>query len=137
MENKERTSSPHFHAMFPHIEQSGIVSYLPSVMSESPCKLRFWRVQSPQRAVGRVAEGAPLLREYGYKTPIEGSNPSLSAKLLSPPSAGSIIWWTERSDENPLVRQIAMNTQIDKKNQNPHISLKNRGNTLWQGRRSP
>src|SRR5919106_708257 len=28
---------------------------------------------------GRVAEGAPLLREYGSKTPIEGSNPSLSA----------------------------------------------------------
>ncbi len=78
VENKERTSSPHFHAMFPHIEQSGIVSYLPSVMSKSPCKLRFWRVQSPQRAVGRVAEGAPLLREYGL-TLIEGSNPSLPA----------------------------------------------------------
>jgi hypothetical protein len=31
-----------------------------------------------------VAEGAPLLREYGYKTPIEGSNPSLSAKLKRP-----------------------------------------------------
>ena len=29
---------------------------------------------------GRVAEGAPLLREYGL-TPIEGSNPSLSAKI--------------------------------------------------------
>ena len=31
------------------------------------------------RRDGRAAEGAPLLREYGYKTPIEGSNPSLSA----------------------------------------------------------
>ena len=28
---------------------------------------------------GRVAEGAPLLREYGVKSSIEGSNPSLSA----------------------------------------------------------
>ncbi len=27
-----------------------------------------------------MAEGAPLLREYGFKKPIEGSNPSLSAK---------------------------------------------------------
>ena len=28
---------------------------------------------------GRAAEGAPLLREYGVKSSIEGSNPSLSA----------------------------------------------------------
>ena len=28
---------------------------------------------------GREAEGAPLLREYGVKNFIEGSNPSLSA----------------------------------------------------------
>ena len=27
-----------------------------------------------------MAEGAPLLREYGVKSPIEGSNPSLSAR---------------------------------------------------------
>ena len=26
-----------------------------------------------------MAEGTPLLREYGFKKPIEGSNPSLSA----------------------------------------------------------
>ncbi len=31
------------------------------------------------RRVGRVAEGAPLLREYGVNSSIEGSNPSLSA----------------------------------------------------------
>ena len=31
--------------------------------------------------VAESAEGAPLLREYGYKTPIEGSNPSLSANF--------------------------------------------------------
>jgi hypothetical protein len=31
---------------------------------------------------GRVAEGAPLLREYGVKSSIEGSNPSLSASQL-------------------------------------------------------
>ena len=30
----------------------------------------------------RVAEGAPLLREYGVLSPIEGSNPSVSAKYL-------------------------------------------------------
>ena len=29
---------------------------------------------------GRVAEGAPLLREYGANNSIEGSNPSLSAR---------------------------------------------------------
>ncbi len=31
------------------------------------------------RRDGREAEGAPLLREYGAYTSIEGSNPSLSA----------------------------------------------------------
>lgn len=31
------------------------------------------------RRGGRVAEGAPLLREYGVKNSIEGSNPSLTA----------------------------------------------------------
>ncbi len=34
------------------------------------------------RRGGRAAEGAPLLREYGGKTSIEGSNPSLSAKSM-------------------------------------------------------
>ncbi len=38
------------------------------------------------RRGGRVAEGAPLLREYGVK-PIEGSNPSLSA---SPGGTGAV-----------------------------------------------
>ena len=37
-------------------------------------KNKFWRG-------GRVAEGAPLLREYRL-IPIEGSNPSLSAILI-------------------------------------------------------
>gem|GEM_PF-6504986 len=36
-------------------------------------------VRHQDRRGGRVAEGAPLLREYGVKSPIEGSNPSLSA----------------------------------------------------------
>ena len=36
------------------------------------------------RRAGRVAEGAPLLRVYRF-TPIEGSNPSLSAILLKNP----------------------------------------------------
>ena len=30
---------------------------------------------------GRAAEGAPLLREYGVYSSIEGSNPSLSASF--------------------------------------------------------
>lgn len=30
-----------------------------------------------------MVEGAPLLRAYRGKTPIEGSNPSLSANMLS------------------------------------------------------
>ena len=34
------------------------------------------------RRDGRAAEGAPLLREYGVKSSIEGSNPSLSASIL-------------------------------------------------------
>jgi hypothetical protein len=37
---------------------------------------------------GRAAEGAPLLREYGVNSSIEGSNPSLSAILKKPPSGG-------------------------------------------------
>ena len=35
------------------------------------------------RRDGRVAEGAPLLREYGVKSSIEGSNPSLSGISLN------------------------------------------------------
>ena len=35
------------------------------------------------RRDGREAEGAPLLREYGLKRSIEGSNPSLSAIPLT------------------------------------------------------
>tara|TARA_B100000029_G_scaffold449680_1_gene473071 strand:+ start:1346 stop:1645 length:300 start_codon:yes stop_codon:yes gene_type:complete len=32
--------------------------------------------------MAELAEGARLLSEYGNKTPIEGSNPSLSARML-------------------------------------------------------
>lgn len=34
------------------------------------------------RRRGRVAEGAPLLREYRVYSSIEGSNPSVSAIIL-------------------------------------------------------
>ena len=34
------------------------------------------------RRLAREAEGAPLLREYGVKSSIEGSNPSVSATRL-------------------------------------------------------
>jgi hypothetical protein len=37
---------------------------------------------------GRVAEGAPLLREYRVCSPIEGSNPSVSAKYRLYPING-------------------------------------------------
>jgi hypothetical protein len=43
-----------------------------------PLKEKHWRD-------GRVAEGAPLLREYGVNSSIEGSNPSLSAIKKSSP----------------------------------------------------
>src|SRR5690606_18793563 len=39
------------------------------------------RRSRPIRRVARVAEGAPLLREYRVYSSIEGSNPSLSAIL--------------------------------------------------------
>ena len=39
---------------------------------------------SALRRCGRVAEGAPLLREYRVCSPIEGSNPSVSATLRLP-----------------------------------------------------
>jgi hypothetical protein len=41
---------------------------------------RTWQFAVTWRG-GRVAEGAPLLREYGVYSLIEGSNPSLSANL--------------------------------------------------------
>ena len=44
---------------------------------------------SPRRRVARVAEGAPLLREYRVKSLIEGSNPSLSASLAKSRYASS------------------------------------------------
>ena len=39
-----------------------------------------------------MAEGAPLLREYGVKSPIEGSNPSLSANHENPRLARGFFW---------------------------------------------
>lgn len=58
-----------------------------------PVAARFERLPAPAGAAinralrtgGRVAEGARLERVYGCK-PIEGSNPSLSARAPSPPS---------------------------------------------------
>jgi hypothetical protein len=51
-----------------------------------------------------VAEGAPLLREYGFKKPIEGSNPSLSARNRKAPRCGVFLFLLERPGENPLSR---------------------------------
>ena len=42
------------------------------------------------RRGGRVAEGAPLLREYAVYSGIEGSNPSLSAANLRVRSPGAV-----------------------------------------------
>src|SRR5688572_32593068 len=39
------------------------------------------RIRFRSRSDAREAEGAPLLREYGVKSSIEGSNPSVSARF--------------------------------------------------------
>ena len=44
---------------------------------------RYPRIPSPGEMAEQV-EGAPLLREYGVNSSIEGSNPSLSAKFTLP-----------------------------------------------------
>ena len=51
-----------------------------------PCRRLLWRRSDPvsfraRRRLAREAEGAPLLREYGVKSSIEGSNPSVSASF--------------------------------------------------------
>ena len=51
-----------------------------------------------------MAEGAPLLREYGFKKPIEGSNPSLSARKKSARYQRAFCFLLERPGENPLSR---------------------------------
>ena len=44
-----------------------------------------------------MVEGAPLLRAYGGKTSIEGSNPSLSAKYKTGPCA-PFLYFTDTGD---------------------------------------
>ncbi len=53
-----------------------------------------------------MAEGAPLLREYGFKRPIEGSNPSLSARQsrLRQGSLSEIFYLKKQT--RPDVRRI-------------------------------
>ncbi len=46
----------------------------PAAASMYPCARN-------QGEMAELVEGAPLLREYGVKSPIEGSNPSLSANF--------------------------------------------------------
>ncbi|MCG8070735.1 MAG: hypothetical protein N0C86_02000, partial [Candidatus Thiodiazotropha taylori] len=58
---------------------------------------------------GRAAEGAPLLREYGVNSSIEGSNPSLSAikkRVLN--RAPFFLWRRERLDSNPSFERNAV-----------------------------
>jgi hypothetical protein len=50
-------------------------------------KIRHSRVLDNPGEMAELAEGAPLLREYGVYSSIEGSNPSLSA-IFSPQSFG-------------------------------------------------
>ena len=47
-----------------------------------------------------MAEGGALLRRYTAYTRIEGSNPSLSAKLKRTP-CGSVLIWRSAEDEKP------------------------------------
>ncbi len=58
---------------------------------------------------GRVAEGAPLLREYGL-IPIEGSNPSLSAKSTKGGFMPLFCGW----------RQVEFEPSINKQDKNPN-----------------
>ena len=61
---------------------------------------------------GRVVEGAPLLREYGVKSSIEGSNPSLSATSKTTSftggfrSGGRNIWDLNPRSNIKWVQQI-------------------------------
>ena len=50
------------------------------------------------RRDARVAEGAPLLREYRVKSSIEGSNPSLSATYAKRPLVGRFAYVAEREE---------------------------------------
>ena len=52
---------------------------------------------------GREAEGAPLLREYGVYSSIEGSNPSLSAISIR---MGFLPIRMEIGDSEDLVRTL-------------------------------
>jgi hypothetical protein len=57
-----------------------------------------------------VVEGAPLLRAYRGKTPIEGSNPSLSAttKALRGPFFSSGSWAAQLEFDTPLFTPQAL-----------------------------
>jgi hypothetical protein len=59
------------HKTYHHARVLSIVFYI-AWHEKVMLKKKFWRG-------GRVAEGAPLLREYGVYSLIEGSNPSFSA----------------------------------------------------------
>jgi hypothetical protein len=58
------------------------------------------------RRDARVAEGAPLLREYRVKSLIEGSNPSLSARYAKRPARGVLRIWRREVVDEPTVRRI-------------------------------
>ena len=62
------------------------------------------------RSDARVAEGAPLLREYRVKSSIEGSNPSLSASFATPRDSRGIpsnVMRTVRCDRRQCARARA------------------------------
>src|SRR5690348_5563183 len=71
-----------------------------------PCRLRS-NAERPRRDA-RVAEGAPLLREYRAKHLIEGSNPSLSARYAKRPARGVLRIWRREVVDEPTVRQIRL-----------------------------
>merc|ERR1712000_498880 len=66
------------------------------------------------RRDGRVAEGAPLLRAYRF-TPIEGSNPSLSATLSA--LSRCVLQVVDSPRTNPIIRaprRCALVAQLDR-----------------------
>ena len=85
------------------------------------------------RRVGRVAEGAPLLREYGVNSSIEGSNPSLSAISPNDRRRFGLFLMSASGDSNPRFkmevrpRSARARSRGDRREPIPHSPLSSTG----------
>ena len=68
-------------------------------MQEPEATLERGTRLEPERRGGRVAEGAPLLREYTVYSGIEGSNPSLSAPRASVSAKAKRVWRASKGSQ--------------------------------------